>query len=110
MSQSLLHWSNPTMQVFGPFRMNPTQGPQPQTRPSGGVDAAAAPQRNAGSIDQLDLSPQAREAGRSEGPATVGGEMRLDKVAELRRQIAEGSYDTEEKLDIALGRMFDQLG
>jgi negative regulator of flagellin synthesis FlgM len=36
-------------------------------------------------------------------------EIRYEKVEEIRRQIASGSYETTEKMDIALDRLFDEL-
>ena len=38
-----------------------------------------------------------------------GGEIRIDRVAEIRRQISNGSYETPEKLDAALDRLLDQF-
>lgn len=35
--------------------------------------------------------------------------IREDLVAEIRRQIAEGTYETPEKLEIALARLLDRL-
>ena len=35
--------------------------------------------------------------------------IRAGLVARVRREIANGSYDTPEKLEIALGRMFETL-
>lgn len=57
-------------------------------------------------VDQLDFSAQALEASR----ARDTGEIRHDKVAALRAAIAEGNYDTPEKMDIAMSRLFDTLG
>ena len=37
-----------------------------------------------------------------------GGEIRIDRVAEIRRQIADGVYETPEKIDAALDRILDQ--
>ena len=36
-------------------------------------------------------------------------EIRADLVARVRREIAAGTYDTPEKLEAALRRLFDQL-
>jgi hypothetical protein len=36
--------------------------------------------------------------------------MRLDKIADLRRQIASGTYDTPERFEAAFGKMLDELG
>ena len=41
------------------------------------------------------------------GTTATGGEVRADRVAELRAQIANGNYDTAEKLDTAVGRMLN---
>ena len=54
-------------------------------------------------VDQLDISPQAQMM----GTMATGGEVRTDRVAELRSQIASGNYDTAEKLDAAMGRMLN---
>jgi hypothetical protein len=35
--------------------------------------------------------------------------FRADLVARIRREIAEGTYDTEEKFEIALDRLLDRL-
>ena len=45
------------------------------------------------------------------GETTGSGEVfRAEKVASLREAIAAGDYDTDEKLDAALERMFQRLG
>jgi negative regulator of flagellin synthesis FlgM len=36
-------------------------------------------------------------------------EIRHEKVEEIRRQIATGSYETPERLELALDRMMDEL-
>jgi Anti-sigma-28 factor, FlgM len=36
-------------------------------------------------------------------------EIRHEKVDEIRRQIAAGSYETPEKMELALDRMLDEL-
>ena len=36
-------------------------------------------------------------------------EIRSDRVAQLRAQIADGSYDTAEKLDLAMERLLDEI-
>jgi anti-sigma28 factor (negative regulator of flagellin synthesis) len=101
------------MQIFGPFRVSTTQaagGPQrlagQQQPPS-----PAGPKPSAGPVDQLDLSAAASGAERLSGgsPIAGNGEIRIDRVAELRRQIADGSYETSEKLDAALDRLLDEI-
>ncbi|WP_345683545.1 flagellar biosynthesis anti-sigma factor FlgM [Novipirellula caenicola] len=75
-----------------------TQSPTPATPPK-----SAAP------VDQLDISSAASGVNRLEGAIAGGGEIRIDRVADLRRQIASGNYDTPEKMDAALERMLDQF-
>ncbi|KLU02128.1 hypothetical protein RISK_005798 [Rhodopirellula islandica] len=62
-------------------------------------------------MDQLDLSSAATSVNRldSASPIAGGGEIRIDRVADIRRQIADGSYDTPEKMDAALDRFLDEL-
>ncbi|TWT97443.1 flagellar biosynthesis anti-sigma factor FlgM [Neorhodopirellula pilleata] len=109
------------MQIYGPFRLSTAQ----PTNPVGNVKSdvgnrlgtsATGPKPSAAPIDQLDLSSAARASELtstnrlSESNAIAGGgEIRIDRVAELRRQIANGSYETPEKLDIALERLLDDF-
>ena len=58
-------------------------------------------------IDQLDLSAEAQGVAKT---IDTGNEIRVDRVADIRRQIAEGSYDTDEKLSAALDNFLDQIG
>ena len=37
-------------------------------------------------------------------------EIRQDRVQQIRAQIAEGTYETQEKLDIAVSRLLDEIG
>jgi negative regulator of flagellin synthesis FlgM len=97
-----------TMQIFGPFRISTTQatGPVPRQQPQK-LDSGGG-SRITGPVDQLDLS---HSVGRSERSSAMGGgEIRIDRVADLRRQIASGNYDTPERLDSALERMLDRFG
>ncbi len=97
------------MQIFGPFRVSTTQATtgaqrlQPQAQPKPAALRSTTP------VDQLDLSSGVSRLDVSSGVAG-GGEIRIDRVADLRRQIASGNYDTPEKLDFALDRMLDQFG
>jgi len=56
-------------------------------------------------VDQLDISPEADLVSRVRDlPDT-----RADRVSELRAQIASGTYEAEAKLDVALGRLLDEM-
>lgn len=102
------------MQIYGPYRVS-TAAPTANT---GGVNrtaAAATPNKpSAAPVDQLDLSSSAtidRLGGAAPSEAIAGGgEIRTDRVADLRRQIASGNYDTPEKMDSALDRLLDAWG
>jgi negative regulator of flagellin synthesis FlgM len=37
-------------------------------------------------------------------------EMRAERLAQIKEAIDDGSYETDEKLDAALSRMFDSFG
>jgi negative regulator of flagellin synthesis FlgM len=105
------------MQIYGPYRVSTAQNAAPANRagqtPKAG-EAAAKP--TAAPTDQLDLSSTSSTSAlsgvnrlASTSPIAGGGEIRLDKVANLRREIASGNYETPEKLDAALDRMLDQF-
>ena len=42
-------------------------------------------------------------------PVLTVPDIRADKVADIRAQIANGTYETSEKMSIALDRMLDEL-
>lgn len=56
-------------------------------------------------VDQLDISAEAQLM----STQAAGGEIRADRVADLKAQIASGQYETAEKLDAAVSRMFDEF-
>ncbi len=39
----------------------------------------------------------------------AGGDIRADKVADIKAQIASGTYDDDKKLDAAVDRLLDDL-
>jgi negative regulator of flagellin synthesis FlgM len=103
------------MQIYGPYRVSTAQNAAPVNR-AGQAQKAGEPtaKPSAAPVDQLDLSSSASAASgvnrlASTSPIAGGGEIRLDKVAQLRREIASGNYETPEKLDAALDRMLDQF-
>lgn len=106
------------MQIYGPFRVSTSQSAS-HVQAAGPVDRSHASSEtsrtesavNSGPVDKLDLSPAATGANRIDGGSAVAGEgIRFERVAELRRQIADGSYDSPEKMDAALDRFLDLLG
>ncbi|MAI71192.1 MAG: flagellar biosynthesis protein FlgM [Rhodopirellula sp.] len=98
------------MQIYGPYRVSTTQPSAAAQRSQPQKPAEATPTPPKGAVDQLDLSNAAGGVNRMAPNPTVagGGEIRIDRVAEIRRQIADGSYETAEKMDAALDRLLDQ--
>lgn len=66
--------------------------------------------------DTLEISSEAQEAARLADAAEARAAdraaqpIRADRVAEIKAQIAEGSYETDAKLDAALDRLLDEIG
>lgn len=94
------------MNIFGVFSTQGSQG-------LGGVKGveaaqaakASAPQQGVGEVhDAVTLSVDAVKA------AGATSDIRFDRVAAIKAAIADGSYETPEKLDIALDRLLDRLG
>ncbi len=100
------------MQIYGPFRVSTTQSTSNIQRSSAcSKTTESSPSADAGPVDQLDLSQTAESVNRVGDNNAIAGEgIRFEKVAEIRRQIADGSYDTPERMDAALDRFLDLLG
>jgi len=87
-----------TNHIHGPHGINP---PHISTRAAGTQSAAPG-----NSVDRVDISPAAEAA----IEAAESGGIRHDLVNLIRGQIAAGTYDTPEKMDIALERLLDEIG
>lgn len=98
------------MQIYGPYRVSTTQPNAAAQRNQPQKPAEATQTPNSGAVDQLDLSNASNGVNRMAPNSAIadGGEIRIDRVAEIRRQIADGSYETAEKMDAALDRLLDQ--
>lgn len=92
------------MQINGPSQVNGAQSLGNIQRTQ-----STAPQKAAEPLhgtDQLDISAEAELVGKvHEIP-----DVRTDRVAEIRSQIEAGAYETDAKLDVAIGRLLDELG
>jgi negative regulator of flagellin synthesis FlgM len=91
------------MEVYG---AGGPQGPQPiyPRLAAWSVDPGQTIQAGA-PRDQVEISPLGQMLdGISRLP-----EIRHERVEEIRRQIAAGTYDTPAKLELALDRMLDEL-
>jgi len=78
--------------------MNPPHKPH-ASRPT-------PPAETVSQADQLDISPEADLISRAR---EVPG-IRQDLVDRIRSEIQAGTYETEEKLNIALDRLLDEIG
>ncbi len=91
------------MQINGTHQIHGTQAlnaPHFNHRPHQSAEAGSAQ-----AVDRLDISPAALAASEASGSG-----VRTDLVAQLREQIASGSYETPDKLEAAVDRLFDALG
>jgi negative regulator of flagellin synthesis FlgM len=91
------------MQIFGATHVHASQPIAPPHR----LGPAQAPREAAEAygVDQLDLSPEIELVAQARDLP----EIREDRVAAIRAQIANGTYETPEKLDIALSRLLDEI-
>jgi len=56
-------------------------------------------------VDEVNFSKEAQMISQTRG----AGEVRADRVAEVRSEIAAGTYETRERLEIAVDRLLDHL-
>ena len=93
------------MNIFGVFSTQGSQGLGAIKGVEAAKSAAAATQQGVGEVrDAVTLSTDAVRA------AEGASDIRFDKVAAIKAAIADGSYETPEKLDIALDRLLERLG
>ncbi len=92
------------MQVYGPTHLH---GASPINPPhTSRVSQAAETTSSAPIQDELQIS----NAGMLMEQIGNIPSIRQDRVAEIRQQIANGLYETPEKLDVALERLLDEIG
>ena len=92
------------MQIQGPAHLH---GAQPINAPHRATQREpVAGTSSLTQVDQLDISQEADLVSRINSLPDV----RADRVADLRAQIASGAYETDAKLDVALDRLLDEIG
>ena len=65
---------------------------------------------NVAQRDEMQISARQAEAAQGANAAAFNAsEIRLDLVNRIRSEIAAGTYYSDEKFEIALGRMFDSF-
>jgi negative regulator of flagellin synthesis FlgM len=91
------------MQIYGTSQLH---GAQSINAPHLQRAAEVRPGTAASQSDQVDISPAAEMAGKvSDIP-----DIRQDRVATIRAAIADGTYETQDKLSTALSRLLDEIG
>lgn len=92
------------MHVYGPARVH---GPQSIGAPhTSRLSQPQAPNPSGPIQDELHISDAAKLVEK----AAELPDIRQDRIDAIRSEIAEGTYETDEKLDIALGRLLDEIG
>ena len=92
------------MHIYGPAHLH---GSQPINSPhSPRISKPSTANQPAQIQDELDIS----DAGRLVDQAKDVPDIRRDLVDRIRGQIAQGTYESRDKLDIALDRLLDEIG
>ena len=92
------------MQIYGPAHLH---GAQPISSPhSSRITNRQSVSETSSIQDELQLS----DAGQLVDKVRDLPEIRQDRVDQIKAQIANGNYETEEKLNIAVGRLLDEIG
>lgn len=92
------------MQINGPFSIHGAQPIQPQADVAP-VEEVKVTETSLQPTDELVLSSESTMVSRVHQTPDI----RMDRVAEIRAQIADGTYETAEKLELAVGRMLDEF-
>lgn len=91
------------MQIYGPASLH---GPQSVSAPHNNRPAQPAqPSRAVSGSDEVHISSQADMASRL---ADIP-DIRQDRVQAIRNAIADGTYETGDKMGVALDRLLDEI-
>ena len=98
------------MQIYGPSHLHGPHGLNgPQAHRAQGSAGNPEAKPVSGPSDELQISAAA-EAAIQSAESTSAESMRTDLVRRVRSEIAQGTYETPEKLDAALDRLLDEIG
>jgi negative regulator of flagellin synthesis FlgM len=95
---------NVTMHISGTTHVHGPHGINPPHNLQRGQSARSAPAPQGS--DRVDISPAAEAAAQ----AAESGAIRQELVQQIRAQIAAGTYETPEKLGVAVDRLLDEIG
>ena len=94
------------MQIHGPAHVHGTQGVKaPHHQPSVKAEPTSPSSAVQGG-DKLELSAAAQIAARLADLPNV----RSDRVAAIRQALADGTYESEERLSAAIDALLDEIG
>lgn len=91
------------MQIYGATQLH---GAQPINAPHTARAGAVSSSSSGAISDQLDISP----AGQMLDKLSQLPDIRQDRVNQIRAAIAQGTYETDDKLNVALNRLLDEIG
>jgi negative regulator of flagellin synthesis FlgM len=92
------------MQIYGPSQLH---GAQPINAAHGARPSQAPARTESAAIhDEVNISDAARLAEQINDLPDI----RQDRVDAVRQQIAAGTYETNEKMEMALDRLLDEIG
>jgi negative regulator of flagellin synthesis FlgM len=92
------------MQIYGPSHLH---GPQSIGAPhTSRISSPTTRTESAPIRDEVQIS----DAARLVEQAQQAPDIRQDRVNTIRAQIAAGTYETPDKLDMALSRLLDEIG
>ena len=92
------------MQISGFSQIHQAHSAQPSQRFD--TSAASRPDSQVYGPDEVEFSQEAQAA----SEATESADIRANRIADIRAQIQAGTYETPEKLELALERMLGDLG
>src|SRR5947208_11692479 len=72
-------------------------------------EIAAADAANTAKTDKVELSDSTSSIAAMLKTLKSGGDVRADKVAAVKAQIEAGTYETDDKLNVAADRLLDDL-
>lgn len=96
------------MQIHGPTHLHgaqPLNAPHRVAAPQTSVESTYTSPTYSAPTDTVEFSSEASLISQVHDLP----EIRADRVAELRAQIAAGAYETDEKLNITLERLLDEI-
>ena len=91
------------MQIYGPAQLH---GPQSLSAPHNARVQPNQPTRSTQAADEVHISAEAEMIGQMSEMQDV----RQDRISSIRAAIADGTYETSDKLDRALDRLLDEIG